>query len=170
MSVRPRTTFNVSPGGGRVRCGCCRRLFTSSVCEDAVMSNEEDNSGAPCPVPPAEPQGEEVQVPEEETRPRKEFTRPELPTQAEIDRHRIDHLPYRNWCPECIEGFGRERAHHAKDTGERDVPLVVCDYLFINPRGGFDRTKLPEAEQGASCRVLVVKCANTKCLFAHAVL
>ena len=47
----------------------------------------------------------EIVAPEEETRPFKAMGRPEAPTQEEIDRHRIDHIPYRAWCPECVERF-----------------------------------------------------------------
>ena len=100
------------------------------------MPNEEDDSGAPCPVPPAETRGGELEVPEEETRARKALNRPGIPTQAEIDAHRIDHLPYRNWCPECIEGFGRERAHPAGDSGVREV-------LFTSTASGTVRAWSP---------------------------
>ena len=40
---------------------------------------------------------------------------PQMPTQAEVEHHRIcGHLPYRPWCPECVEGFGREWPHRGK--------------------------------------------------------
>ena len=127
----------------------------------------EAESAPGAPPPGSEAMGE-IEVPTEEARPRKDPVRPVAPTQEERDRHRIDHLPYRSWCPECIEGFGRERAQHAHED-ERQVPLVVCDYLYITSRGVFARDELPEGEQEGACRVLVVKCVLTQCLFAHAV-
>ena len=100
-------------------------------------------------------------MPVEEARPRKDPVGPAAPTQEEIARHRIDHLPYRDWCPECIVGFGRERARRAHDD-EREVPWVVCDYLYITSRGIFARDELPEGDRDSACRVLVVKCAVTQ--------
>ena len=137
------------------------------MCDDAVLPTEGE--GVPSPSGHETGDAEEIEAPAEEARVRKEPVRPAAPTQEEIDRHRVDHLPYRNWCPECIEGFGRERAHRAHDE-DRQIPLVVCDYLYITPRGVFARDELPEADREGACRVLVVKCATTQCLFAHAVL
>ena len=36
---------------------------------------------------------------------------PPVPAQEEVDLHRISHLPYRCWCPECVEAFAREWEH-----------------------------------------------------------
>ena len=41
-------------------------------------------------------------------------------TKAEMAEHRANgHLPYRCWCPDCVEGFGREWAHAGSGV-ERD--------------------------------------------------
>ena len=58
---------------------------------------------------------EELDAPEE-VRPVRTLPRPTTPTQEEIDKHNIDHLPYRDWCPYCVEAFGRERAHPVSYT------------------------------------------------------
>ena len=58
-----------------------------------------------------EERGELIEAPEEEAKPIKGPRAQCMPMQAEIDRHRITHLPYRSWCPECVEGFAREGAH-----------------------------------------------------------
>ena len=34
--------------------------------------------------------------------PRRILPDPGQPTQKQIDDHRIDHLPYRSWCPHCV--------------------------------------------------------------------
>ena len=36
--------------------------------------------------------GEKIESPEEEAKPMGEIRRPDMPTQAEIDKHRIDHI------------------------------------------------------------------------------
>ena len=48
----------------------------------------------------------------EEARP---LPNPVLPDQAEIDRHNIDHLPYRSWCRACVGGHGRALPHRRVD-------------------------------------------------------
>ena len=37
----------------------------------------------------------------EEADPAKTLPSPYVPTQAEIDEHNVDHVPYRCWCPHC---------------------------------------------------------------------
>ena len=49
------------------------------------------------------PEGGREITAEDEALPTKVIARPGMPTQAEIERHRIDHIPYRSWCPECVE-------------------------------------------------------------------
>ena len=58
-----------------------------------------------------------IESTEEEVQPRRVQRTPVLPTQSELDEHRIDHLPYRSWCPECVEGFGREMEHQSPRPG-----------------------------------------------------
>ena len=49
---------------------------------------------------------------EEEAQPQRLVKTPYTPTAAEMAEHRANgHLPYRCWCPDCVEGFGREWAH-----------------------------------------------------------
>ena len=118
-------------------------------------------------APSAAPEPEEISYPEE-AKDFKEAARTWLPTQAEIDKHRIDHIPYRVWCPECLEGFGRERAHHAHGE-DRTIPLVCCDYFFLSDKGVFARHEISEDEKTRAVKVMALKCARTGCLFAHAV-
>ena len=30
---------------------------------------------------------------------------PRQPTQKQLEDHRVDHLPYRSWCPGCVAGM-----------------------------------------------------------------
>eukprot|EP00971_Amphidinium_carterae_P124609 2468408-Amphidinium_carterae.1 len=39
------------------------------------------------------------------------FPSPTLPTQQEIDEHKITHLPYREWCKHCVQGKSRSQHH-----------------------------------------------------------
>ena len=106
---------------------------------------------------------------EEEARMSKPIPQPELPCRDEVNRHRVDHIPYRSWCPECVEGFARERAHRPHVEEHRTVPIVACDYMYLTRSGVYSRSEVPGEEKEGSLRILVAKCSSTQCLFAHAV-
>ena len=36
---------------------------------------------------------------------------PKQPTQQEVQEHNLTHMPYRNWCPICVQGNGRSTSH-----------------------------------------------------------
>ena len=63
----------------------------------------------------------------EEVLPQKPQASPEQPTASQVADHELTHLHYRAWCLDCVEAFGRERAHHAADPSERVVPLIAVD-------------------------------------------
>ncbi|MDE0892834.1 MAG: hypothetical protein OSB14_11680, partial [Planctomycetota bacterium] len=93
---------------------------------------------------------------------------PPMPTQEEIDLHRVSHLPYRSWCSECVEAFAREWAHKDREVA-RTIPLVSCDYLYVTKNGIFARNELSEDERDAAVRVLVMYCSSTMTPFADGV-
>ena len=33
---------------------------------------------------------------------------PDMPCASEVAHHKTTHCPYRSWCDECVEAFGRE--------------------------------------------------------------
>ena len=106
---------------------------------------------------------------EEEAQPQRLVKTPYTPSKTEMAEHRANgHIPYRCWCPDCVEGFGREWAHTGSGI-DRDFPLVSCDHLYITQSGAFLRTELSEEEREAALRVLVLFCGTSKSLFAHAV-
>ena len=82
---------------------------------------------------------------EEEVQPQRHLATPPTPTQADMAEHRDNgHVQYRNWCSDCVEGFGREWPH---STGTvRGIPLISCAYLYLNQRGVFSRNELSEEE------------------------
>ena len=53
----------------------------------------------------------------------------------------MSHLPYREWCPECVEAFSRERARLSSSTEAREFPPVSVDFSFLSDKG-----VLPKAE------------------------
>ena len=75
---------------------------------------------------------------QEETEAKHVLRTPTLPSQAEIDEHWLDHLPYRSWCGTCVSGRGRERPH-TRTHGKRKIPTLAFDYCFISKEGTFSR-------------------------------
>ncbi len=62
------------------------------------------------PVMPAEMDeesgGDDVGAEDQEVEPMRTAPDPELPTEAEVEDHRIDHTPYRSWREWCRRGRG----------------------------------------------------------------
>ena len=113
--------------------------------------------------------GEVVESTEEEVLPNRTVRTPYQPSQSEIEEHRVTHLPYRSWCPECVAGFGREHKHISTKDRARWVPVISCDYLFMSTRGVFTRKEWSPAEGEDCLKIIVVHDNISKALFAHAV-
>ena len=93
---------------------------------------------------------------------------PGRPSQAEIDEHCIDHLPYRSWCDCCVRGRGTGEQH--RPAGTSTIPVIAFDYLFITREKILLREELTdEEEKNAVLKVLVVKDTKSRTIFAHAV-
>ena len=73
----------------------------------------------------------EVENESQEARAPKVFRDPGAPTETEIEQHNVTHLPFRAWCPSCVEGKARDRAHRRQDVEEKSSAEVVLDYGFL---------------------------------------
>ena len=158
MPVSPEPS-NTTPHGG-----------TEAAAHQGETAEECGSTHAGEDCPRARDQVIEAQPPddEEDVQRHPSLRAPDAPTKEEIAEHQASgHLPYRSWCPDCVEAFGRERPH--KPGGNRSIPLISCDYLFITPRGPLRKGELSEEEQDRALKVLVAHCSATKCMFAHAV-
>ena len=99
---------------------------------------------------------------------------PVLPSREEVLKHRLTHRPFRNWCPHCTKGKGREDKH--KQSTQKhvvsDVPKIVSDYFFIGRRRASGRAERAQdeevAEREGQTPILVIKDTASKALFAHA--
>ena len=45
----------------------------------------------------------------------------------------LTHVPYRNWCPFCVKGRGRQESHRKAEEERRKVPHMMIDYACLNP-------------------------------------
>ena len=60
---------------------------------------------------------------------------PRLPTQSEVDNHNITHVPYRNWCPHCVRGRGKDLDHRRSVDDDHKVQEFSLDYCFMSDEG-----------------------------------
>ena len=72
---------------------------------------------------------------DEEILPQKRQASADRPTASQVADHELTHIHYGAWCPDCVETFGRKRAHHAADPSGRVVPLIAVDYCFLIDKG-----------------------------------
>ena len=100
-----------------------------------------------CPVRPGEVggmDGEEelpeiqldLEIEESEAREPCILRDPGAPTESEVEHHNVTHLPFRAWCPACVEGKARDRPHkRQEDENEKRLPEVVFNYGFMGTEG-----------------------------------
>ena len=72
---------------------------------------------------------EAIDVEDEEAPPRRILRDPGEPTKAEWDSHRVDHIPFRSWCPHCVRGRGTG-LQHRRIKEENRVQIFGFDYLL----------------------------------------
>ena len=63
----------------------------------------------------------------------KGFSKIYTPSKEEYERHCLTHLPYRNWCPICVQAK-RNNPGHYRIVGPRGIPVFSMDYMFLNGR------------------------------------
>ena len=57
-----------------------------------------------------------------------------LPSQLEIEEHNLTHLPFRDWCPYCVQGKGVSAGHKKRKIIENAVPVIAIDYMGLKRR------------------------------------
>ena len=144
-----------------MKCVCCERLLAPAELEDAE-EDVEDQAG----------EAEPLRMPRYHN----------LPSAAEVEEHRKTHIPFRCWCPECHmgRGLGERRGHHA--GRHHSIPRVGIDFWYITAGTIKKRDELeyPEDADGEASpaearksgdivRCLVIRCHETRCVFAHVV-
>ena len=81
--------------------------------------------------------GDESDEEPDEARAARPICSPCEPTSADVRLHRVNHhLPYRNWCPQCVSAKGKEM-HHKKPSeedkaaAEHALDQYGLDYAFF---------------------------------------
>ena len=83
---------------------------------------------------------------------------PKLPSPEEVREHCLTHLPYRAWCPHCVRAKGKSMQHRKREEGDRVLPEVHVDYMFM---GGVE-------DEGTKC-ILVAKDRDTRMVMSSVV-
>ena len=117
-------------------------------------------------------EGEELEA-EAEIESLKALPTPSMPNQEVVEEHRLDHIHYRPWCDECVEGRGKERGHATAEQRSRTIPIVSFDYFFISKAGVFSRSEWGLQEDQIGQKVLLVRetpgNGGRSSVFAHCV-
>ena len=117
---------------------------------------------------------------EEDAAPARHAISPTLPAdEAEIERHRVDHYPFRSWCKYCICGRGTGQPHTTTSSNST-IPVVGMDYYFVTSEGVRRRDELKftadelgeqqlaEARRtGEVTKCIIIRCMMTKNLMTH---
>ena len=81
------------------------------------------------------------------------------PTPAEVRQHRLTHLSFPEWCPECVAGAANDHPHRTRPAETRE-PLVEVHWAFCFPR---------DADGDQCAVVLVGRDKETRMTVAHVV-
>ena len=64
-----------------------------------------------------------------EARPATSLRSPTTPSQQEVAQHNLTHMPYRSWCPICVQSKGRNGQHRRHQHQHSTIQL---DYCFMH--------------------------------------
>ena len=59
---------------------------------------------------------------------------PDEPTRDELEKHMTTHMPFRSWCPYCVQCKAKNNAHKKRKAGEHEVPVIVSITCTCTPR------------------------------------
>jgi hypothetical protein len=82
------------------------------------------------------------------------------PMLEEYEAHRTDHLPYRGWCPRCVNGRAIGDQHKSKKDAQR-IPQLDFDYLHRT-----ESFALASGEE-ETVKIIVAQCHQSKYVFTH---
>ena len=72
--------------------------------------------------------GEDQQHEHHEAHRARGLRQPQQPTPQQIAEHNLTHLPYRNWCPICAQGKGRQDNYEKQHSRQ---PVIQVDFAYI---------------------------------------
>lgn len=88
----------------------------------------------------------------------------EPPSQDEIERHLLSHLPYAGWCSSCVMARGRQDSHKLAETHrvQREHPTVSMDFAYTGyGDGSLHGGKVESSDDKEKLCCLVLHCSET---------
>ena len=152
-------------GGGEVgrMCGNGKFRHGDVVASEVVQSTGLVTTTGAVEIHPNEEEPEDEHNAEDVAE-KRVLPTPNMPTRAEVERHRLDHIPYRSWCGACVSGRGRERPH-ARIQGAKRQYTLCFDYMFITKVGAYSREEWALQPEGTlGVKILVAREMVTKCV------
>ena len=73
----------------------------------------------------------------------KAMPQPVAPSVEEWVRHQLTHIPFKGWCPICIQAKAKNPAHKKNVRVERKLPVVSMDYMFMSKKPDNDQLMYP---------------------------
>ena len=83
---------------------------------------------------------------------------PKKPSSKEVEQHNLTHIPFRDWCPFCVQGGAPNKNHSRQGDNEYGLPHIACDYCFMGDK-----------EEEETLVIQVARDIESKSIFAHAV-
>ena len=151
LSISPESNSTVKLEISGKEVGTSGNLFVNgnAVGSSGMDIDSEDNKVVS--TADKEPEDEEI-----EEAPITRLKDPGDPTQDEIDRHYLTHLPHRSWCPICIMARGKEDQHRKNKKPRREKPTVSFDYKSFGQ----------EAHSDDKVTAIVIR-DSSKTIYAH---
>ena len=91
---------------------------------------------------------------------------PNQPTPQDILEHNVTHLPYRSWCPICVQARGRQN-NHPKQHGK--LPIIRLDFGYIKAFDDSNAHPILTAIGIQSGMVMALQLTDKRMLFDYAV-
>ena len=133
----------------------CSKKKTEEYTGDGEESEDDENVEG-------DPEGlEEVGIDEKTESPVKVVRDPGCPTAEELERHNMTHMPYRAWCPICVEAKGKEDPHrlNREGKGKGEIPTIGMDYKSLGESAVEEDKKT----------TIVVRDGRSRTTFSHVV-
>ena len=88
---------------------------------------------------------------------------PRKPSTQEVEAHMIDQYPFRSWCRYCVMAASRSDHHRRQAEDYNEVPVVSCDYGFLQTAEIMDRrSKIIHATVYAAKELRINCCVEQK--------
>ena len=66
-----------------------------------------------------------------------------MPCEEEVRIHNLTHIPFRDWCPYCVQGRAASAAHKKRKEEDKGLPVISMDYMgMVEKEPGVDENPI----------------------------